>query len=105
MNVAPTLATSCAALPPEGAAAPAARQSRFRGPCWREEDARRKNARTLFTAGVLRCPPRGRNFAWGGPARRPLAPTLFTSCNALPSEAAGLAWGGLVRRPFSGKIK
>ena len=30
----PTLATSCAALPPEGAAAPAARQSRFRGPGW-----------------------------------------------------------------------
>ena len=31
--MAPTLATACAALPPEGAAAPAARQSRFRGPC------------------------------------------------------------------------
>jgi len=33
----PTLFTSCNALPPEGAAAPAARQSRFRGPCWVEE--------------------------------------------------------------------
>ena len=32
--MAPTLATACASLPPEGAAAPAARQSRFRGPCW-----------------------------------------------------------------------
>jgi [glutamine synthetase] adenylyltransferase / [glutamine synthetase]-adenylyl-L-tyrosine phosphorylase len=32
LDVAPTLATACAALPPEGAAAPAARQSRFRGP-------------------------------------------------------------------------
>ena len=31
---APTLVTACTALPPEGAAAPAARQSRFRGPCW-----------------------------------------------------------------------
>ncbi|MEO6320316.1 MAG: FAD-dependent oxidoreductase [Polaromonas sp.] len=30
----PTLATSCAALPPGGAAAPAARLSRFRGPDW-----------------------------------------------------------------------
>jgi aspartyl protease family protein len=32
--MAPTFATSCGSLPPEGAAAPAARQSRFRGPCW-----------------------------------------------------------------------
>jgi aspartyl protease family protein len=32
--MAPTLATACASLPPEGAGAPAARQSRFRGPCW-----------------------------------------------------------------------
>jgi hypothetical protein len=23
-----------------------------------------------------------------------MAPTLFTSCNALPPEGAGLAWGG-----------
>jgi mRNA interferase HigB len=38
--VAPTLATSCAALPPEGAAAPAARLSRFRGPCWRAVDGK-----------------------------------------------------------------
>jgi hypothetical protein len=29
----PTLFTSCNALPPEGAAAPAAWQSQFRGPC------------------------------------------------------------------------
>ena len=33
-DVAPTLPTSCGSLPPEGAAAPAARQSRFRGPDW-----------------------------------------------------------------------
>ena len=33
MSSAPTLVTSCTALPPEGAAAPAARQSRFRSPC------------------------------------------------------------------------
>jgi hypothetical protein len=38
--MAPTLFTSCNALPPEGAAAPAARQSRFRGPCWVEAPAR-----------------------------------------------------------------
>ena len=33
-ELAPTLFTSCNALPPEGAAAPAARRSRFRGPGW-----------------------------------------------------------------------
>ena len=32
-NVAPTLVASRTALPPEGAAAPAAWQSQFRGPC------------------------------------------------------------------------
>ncbi|SFB81049.1 hypothetical protein SAMN05216344_103248 [Polaromonas sp. OV174] len=35
-DVAPTLVASRTALPPEGAAAPAARLSRFRGPCWLE---------------------------------------------------------------------
>ena len=42
--VAPTPGTDVSALPSEGAAAPAARQSRFRGPGWREEQARLKNA-------------------------------------------------------------
>ena len=32
MNRTPTLPTACGSLPPVGAAAPAARQSRFRGP-------------------------------------------------------------------------
>ncbi len=32
--MAPTLRTVVSSLPPEGAAAPAARQSRFRGPGW-----------------------------------------------------------------------
>ena len=51
--MAPTLVASRTALPPEGAAAPAARQSRFRGPCWREGTPPRLSLR------VLRCPPRG----------------------------------------------
>ena len=34
MNIAPTLPTACGSLPPEGATAPAARLSRFRGPGW-----------------------------------------------------------------------
>ena len=33
MNKTPTLPTSCGSLPPEGAAAPADRLSRIRGPC------------------------------------------------------------------------
>ena len=39
MTVTPTLFTSCNALPPEGAVAPAAWQSQFRGPCWLGADA------------------------------------------------------------------
>ena len=38
-GMAPTLPTACGSLPPEGAAAPAARQSRFRGPGLDETDA------------------------------------------------------------------
>jgi exodeoxyribonuclease-3 len=47
-GVAPTLSTACGSLPPEGAAAPAARQSRFRGPGLGGTDA------ALTTASVLR---------------------------------------------------
>ena len=39
MNMAPTLVASRAALPPEGAAAPEARRSRFLGPGWQETSA------------------------------------------------------------------
>ena len=74
----PTLVASRTALPPEGAAAPAARQSRFRGPCWREEQARRKKPLTLFTAGHT-LPPEGAGLAWGGPALTATAPTLATA--------------------------
>ena len=34
MSVASTLPTAWGSLPPEGAAAPAAWRSQFRGPCW-----------------------------------------------------------------------
>ena len=33
-----------------------------------------------------------------------LAPTLFTSCNALPPEGAGLAWGGPARQPSASPL-
>ena len=30
-----------------------------------------------------------------------MAPTLFTACHALPPEGAGLAWGGPALRPMA----
>ena len=42
-------------------------------------------APTLFTS-CNALPPEGAVLAWGGPARRTLAPKLFTSCIALPPE-------------------
>ena len=79
--MAPTLFTAGHALPPGGAAAPAARQSRFRGPCWREEQARRKNASTLVASRAARV----RGF------------TLIELLVALAAMAlmAGLSWRGL----------
>jgi general secretion pathway protein H len=63
----PRSLTACSSLPPEGAAAPAARQSRFRGPCWPEEPPRSLNACNSL-------PPEGAGLAWGGPALRPSPP-------------------------------
>ena len=40
-------------------------------------------APTLFTS-CNALPPEGAGLAWGGPALAAMAPTLFTSCNALP---------------------
>ncbi|MHB1247817.1 MAG: hypothetical protein ACYCZL_00140 [Polaromonas sp.] len=31
-------------------------------------------------------PPEGAGLAWGSPALRPLAPSFFTACNALPED-------------------
>ena len=60
-------------------------------------------APTLATSCAA-LPPMGAIPPRGGPSAE-LAPTLFTTRNALPPEGAGLAWGGPARRPFSGKIK
>ena len=57
-------------------------------------------APTLFTTrNALR--PEGTELAWDGPALRSGAPTLFTSCNALPPEGAELAWGGPALRSLT----
>jgi general secretion pathway protein H len=45
----PRSLTACSSLPPEGAAAPAARQSRFRGPCWPQEAPRSATVPHRFT--------------------------------------------------------
>ena len=50
-------------------------------------------APTLFTS-CNALPPEGAGLAWGGPALAASAPTLATSRTALPPEGAGLAWGG-----------
>ena len=51
-----------------------------------------ENAPTLFTS-CNALPPEGAGLAWGGPARRPMAPTL-SPCQTLPPEGASLAGGG-----------
>jgi len=92
MALAPTLATSCAALPPEGAV-----------PAW-GGPALMALAPTLATSRAA-LPPEGAVPAWGGPAQGTIAPTLATSCASLPPEGAGLAWGGPSPRSLAARIR
>jgi hypothetical protein len=69
-DVAPTLPTACGSLPPEGAVAPAARQSRFRGPSLPQ------------TIPVNSSTWQGDGLSAGSPY------TLPTACNTLPPEGA-----------------
>jgi uncharacterized protein len=66
----PRLLTACSSLPPGGGAAPAARQSRFRGPDWFEEG---EGAASTFAASELLLPPLGEGRD-GGPALTAAAP-------------------------------
>ena len=66
----PTLATACAALPPEGA-----------GLAWGGPTLRPMTPTLATLCAAL--PPEGAGLAWGGPALRPMAPTLATACAAL----------------------
>jgi hypothetical protein len=51
-------------------------------------------APTLVTSCTA-LPPEGAIAPWGGPAAlRMMAPTLVTSCTALPPEGAIAPWGG-----------
>ena len=61
VDMTPTLFTSCNALPPEGAAAPAVWRSQSRGPCLLEEPPRTFASRNLFpfVLRYRRMPPRG----------------------------------------------
>jgi general secretion pathway protein H len=45
----PRSLTACSSLPPGGAAAPAARRSRFRGPCWLDDRPNSASARHRFS--------------------------------------------------------
>ncbi|OZA92786.1 MAG: hypothetical protein B7X59_15360 [Polaromonas sp. 39-63-203] len=80
MKLPPRSRTACRSLPPGGAAAPAARQSRFRGPGLQ--------VRVLRSLAWRRLVPGGSGLAWGGPALRPLAPPSLASRNSLPPEGA-----------------
>ena len=61
-------------------------------------EGRRTQAPTLATSCAA-LPPKGAELAWGGPALRSTAPTLATSCAALPPEGAELVWGGPAVEP------
>ena len=47
-----------------------------------------------------RCPPRGSNFAWGGPAQK-LAPTLHRFAGRCPPRGRIFAWGGPAQKLVS----
>jgi general secretion pathway protein H len=66
----PRSLTACSSLPPEGAAAPAARQSRFRGPCWLEV-----RLRSDFFLPLLP----GEGWGEGSPRSAPALQHRFTS--------------------------
>ena len=74
-DVAPTLATACAALPPEGACFAVGRPGG-------ETVAPVYVAPTLATACAA-LPPEGACFALGRPGGETAAPTLATACAAM----------------------
>ena len=88
-NFAPTLVTSCTALPPEGAHFSSGRPVG-------------KTYAPALVAARPTLPPEGADLAWGGPALRPLAPMLAAARTALPPDGAELAWGGASLRPADG---
>ena len=84
----PRSRTACRSLPPEGVAAPVARQSRFHGPGWTGTLPR---SRTVCDS----LPPEGvaAPAAWRSQFRGPgllgeVPPRSFTACRSLPPEGA-----------------
>ena len=69
--------TASSLLPPDGAAAPAARQSRFRGPCWLEEPPRSLTPSISLLSDVLPLPP-GEGWGEGSPRSAPARQHRFT---------------------------
>ena len=72
----PRSLTASSLLPPEGAAAPAARQSRSRGPCWLEEPPRSLTASISLLSDVLPLPP-GEGWGEGSPRSAPAQQRRF----------------------------
>jgi len=79
--MAPTLATACAALPPEGAHASLGRPGAG------------EMAPTLVAACAA-LPPEGAHASLGRPGAGEVARTLVAARTALPPEGADLPWGG-----------
>jgi FdhD protein len=88
MSMAPTLPTACGSLPPEGAAAPAARRSRFRGPDLVGESTPSSRPEASESAGpaleLLPLPP-GEGGGEGSPASD-TACLVFYTTGRLTSE-------------------
>ena len=76
----PRSLTACSSLPPEGATAPVARQSRFHGPCW--------NGEALSCSLSLRERAGVRALRFGS-----TPPRSFASRNSLPPEGAAASRG------------
>ncbi len=93
VTVAPTLPTACGSLPPEGAAAPAARRSRFRGPGWLLTPVRPNSCPPTASRVASLCmlhSPRGGCCACG-PAKPVPRPWLVAEASApQPLSAYGI---------------
>ena len=86
-NFAPTFVAARTALPPEGAAAPAARLSRFRGPDWCGETPTLVAARTALPPEGAAAPA-ARQSRFRGPDWCGETPTLVAARTTLPPEGA-----------------
>ena len=94
--LAPTLPTLCGSLPPEGAAAPAARQSRLRGPGLEGTDSALSNAYAALPLQENTAPAARQSRLCGPGLAKAAASSLPTPCSSLHAAevVADLVPGG-----------